>query len=102
MNNNSMSTAGNTSNEFLNIISLIVGIVTVIAVIPISISLQMRRWHDLGQSGIFILLSFIPFAGFFVGLYLLFAPGKPEPNKYGTQVSSNNFLVVLGFKKPTP
>jgi uncharacterized membrane protein YhaH (DUF805 family) len=101
MNNNMMgSSSGSSSSEILNIISVIIGAATIIALIPIGLSLQFRRWHDLGKSGWYILLSLIPFFGSFVGLYLLFAPGKPEDNIYGPPVHSNSFLVVLGFKPP--
>ncbi len=100
MNSQALSSS-NSGSGILNVIAIIVGIASVIMIIPISISLQIRRWHDLDKSGWFILLGFIPFASFFVGLYLLFAPGKLEPNQYGPQVSSNKFLVVLGFKPPT-
>ena len=36
----------------------------------------IRRWHDLGKSGWWTLLMLIPFVGFLVFLYLLFAPGE--------------------------
>ena len=49
----------------------------------IALAAWARRWHDLGLFGGLSLLSFIPFVDFAVFVYLLFAPGKPGPNRYG-------------------
>ncbi len=40
----------------------------------------IRRSHDLGRSGWFVLIMLIPFAG----LYLLFKAGETGLNKYGS------------------
>ena len=44
----------------------------------------IRRWHDLGKSGWYTLLMFIPFVGFVTLLYLFFAPGERSsyPREY--------------------
>ena len=49
-----------------------------------SLFITIRRWHDLGYSGWFILLNFIRIINLFVGLYLLFRAGNKETNKYGS------------------
>ncbi len=67
----------------LNIIEILMGVIGVIAVIPISISLHVRRWHDIDQSGWMTLLGFIPFIGFLVTIALLILPGTKGPNKFG-------------------
>jgi|GEM_PF-2373201 len=48
-----------------------------------SLSLSVRRSHDLGYSGWLVVLDFIPIVNFFVSLYLLFRAGNKEANKYG-------------------
>ena len=42
----------------------------------------VRRLHDTGKSGWFLLCGFIPFVGFFINLYLLVQPSD-GPNEYG-------------------
>ena len=55
----------------------------IICFFPPSISISIRRWHDLGYSGWFIVLHFIPIINLFVGLFLFFRAGNEETNKYG-------------------
>ena len=43
----------------------------------------IRRLHDLGHNGWMSLLSLVPFIGFALSLYLLFAPGDRGLNLYG-------------------
>jgi hypothetical protein len=47
--------------------------------IPVAVLAAVRRSHDIGRSGWFALICFIPFAGW----YLVFKEGTPGPNKYG-------------------
>jgi hypothetical protein len=47
--------------------------------IPVAVVAAVRRSHDIGRSGWFALICFIPFAGW----YLVFKEGTPGPNKYG-------------------
>lgn len=48
-----------------------------------TVVIQVKRWHDIGLSGWFILLSFIPLIGIVSGLYCLFKGGEKGANKYG-------------------
>ena len=84
----------------LNIITLLVGIVTALISIPVSISLYVRRFHDLNQSGWLTLLTLVPFVNFRVWLALLVLPGTAGVNNYGIPVRDHNIWVVLGFKRP--
>lgn len=43
----------------------------------------IRRLHDCGRTGWLVLLSPVPLVGFGLGLYLLFNPGDPLPNRFG-------------------
>jgi uncharacterized membrane protein YhaH (DUF805 family) len=49
-------------------------------VIICSLAIMVRRIHDFGSSGWFILLIIIPF----VGLIFALIPSDSNPNKYGT------------------
>ena len=55
--------------------------------IPITVSsylLMIRRLHDVGLSGYFILLAFIPVICLGLLLYLLFKKGTEGDNQYGS------------------
>lgn len=58
------------------------GVVALVYLIslPVAILAAIRRSHDLGRSGWFVLICLIPFAG----LYLIFKQGDPGTNKYGS------------------
>ena len=43
----------------------------------------MRRLHDTNRSGFFLLVSFIPFIGGIVLLFLLIPEGTKGKNKFG-------------------
>ncbi|MDB5169625.1 MAG: spoU [Candidatus Saccharibacteria bacterium] len=75
-------------------------IAAVVVLLPITFSLAVRRLHDVGRSWAYLLLTFIPFGGILLGLYLLFARGESAPNQYGLPVRDNRFFVVLGPQKP--
>ena len=63
----------------IKIFTFVVSILIIIGVFSITI----RRWHDLGFSGWFSVLNFIPIVNLFVGFYLLLKKGEPGANKYG-------------------
>ena len=44
---------------------------------------SIHRLHDIGLSGWWLLLSFVPVANLGLALLLLFKPGDPETNHYG-------------------
>ncbi|MDR2352320.1 MAG: DUF805 domain-containing protein [Deltaproteobacteria bacterium] len=50
-----------------------------------SLGIMVRRIHDFGKSGWFILLTIIPFVGLIFGLI----PSEPYPNNYGNPPSDN-------------
>ena len=67
-------------------VALLVAFALYLAVLALcvpSVMLTLRRWHDLGKSGWFTLLSLIPVVNFFVEIYLWAAPGTAGPNAYG-------------------
>lgn len=64
---------------FLPLLAFPISVLGLINVVTMSI----RRFHDLGKSGIWAFLLFIPIINFFVVLYLLFCRGSDGPNEYG-------------------
>ncbi len=49
-----------------------------------SLSVSVRRWHDHGKSGIWVLVGIIPLVGGLYSFYMLgFAEGEDGPNEYG-------------------
>src|SRR5258706_14260908 len=52
-----------------------------------TISLDIRRAHDLGHSWKYVLLGFIPIYGIYINLRFLFDVGQDSPNKYGPKPS---------------
>ncbi len=50
----------------------------------ISVAAQVKRFHDMGQSGWLVLINLVPGAGFFVWWVLVLASGQSDANAYGT------------------
>jgi uncharacterized membrane protein YhaH (DUF805 family) len=42
-----------------------------------------QRIRDFGQSGVWILLTLVPYVGWIVSLAIMFIPSTPGENKYG-------------------
>ena len=63
------------------IFSIIIMLIMLGSIIP-AISVTVRRLHDHDKSGWFILIGFIPLAGFYL-LYLYIIEGQPGPNRFG-------------------
>ena len=77
-----MDVTSESDSLVMNLLSLVV-FVLFIALGVATIMLVIRRWHDLGKSGWFTLLLFIPLVNLFVALYLWVKKGDEEPNEYG-------------------
>jgi uncharacterized membrane protein YhaH (DUF805 family) len=54
-----------------------------LAVFIPSLAVAMRRLHDTGRSGWWLLIGLIPIAGFIIVLVLLALEGDRGPNQYG-------------------
>ena len=48
-----------------------------------SISVSVRRLHDMNFTGLWLLFGFVPLLNLILGLALLFAPGSPGSNRFG-------------------
>jgi uncharacterized membrane protein YhaH (DUF805 family) len=87
------ATALRNSNETLGTIVMVIGITLAIAMGVVGIILfvatiaaAIRRLHDRGQSGLFLLLYLVPFGNVVVLVFLLL-PGMPTDNQYGAATS---------------
>ena len=47
------------------------------------LAVAVRRMHDLGKSGWWLLIAFVPFVGWLVLLYFLVQPSQPMTNQFG-------------------
>ena len=54
-----------------------------LAVLLPSLAVTVRRLHDTGRSGLWLLIAFIPLIGGLVLLLFLVGQGTPGPNEYG-------------------
>ena len=71
-----------TSSTVLHLVSLLM-LPLILVCAAGSLTLIIRRWHDLGKSGWFTLLLLIPLLNFLVMLYLGFVRGTAGPTAYG-------------------
>ena len=61
----------------------IVGTIAGLALFLPSLCVLVRRLHDLGKSGWWFLIAFIPFLGIIVLLVFMVTEGEQLPNQYG-------------------
>ncbi len=60
-----------------------------LAVLIPSIAVGVRRLHDQGRSGFFLLLAFVPCVGGFIVLYFMVQPSTAGDNEYGPEPGSD-------------
>ena len=61
----------------------LVAILSLVAIWP-GLAIQIKRWHDRGKSGWWVLIGLIPIIGFWwVLIECGFLPGDVGPNEYG-------------------
>ncbi|HRR75866.1 MAG TPA: DUF805 domain-containing protein [Ruminococcus sp.] len=61
----------------------VIAVIFCIAIIVPSIAVEIRRLHDTGKSGWFILICLVPMVGSLILLYFLAQPSDPNSNQYG-------------------
>jgi uncharacterized membrane protein YhaH (DUF805 family) len=61
----------------------ILGLVYSLAVLLPSLAVGVRRLHDTGRSGWWLLISLIPLIGAIVLVVFFATDGEPQPNAYG-------------------
>ena len=58
------------------------GLVTLAVLLP-ALAVTARRLHDIGRSGWWMLIAWVPVVGIFIALYWYVQPSEPFENKYG-------------------
>jgi uncharacterized membrane protein YhaH (DUF805 family) len=61
----------------------VLGLLYGLAVLVPSIAVGVRRLHDIGKPGIWILIALIPIVGTIILIVWAAQPGQPGPNEYG-------------------
>ena len=59
-------------------------------------SLHIRRLHDINQTGLWSLLTLLPFIGFLLLLALIFIGGDSTSNKYGAPNDKGILSAMFG------
>ncbi len=73
------------------------GILTIIfelAILVPSIAVSIRRLHDTGRSGWWILIAFVPILGALVLLYFMLLDSEPGMNAYGPNPKEAGAVVA--------
>lgn len=65
-----------------NILRSILLILVFLQYIP-GFSVTIRRLHDVGLSGWFVLINIIPYLGFLIMMFFMLKKGTDGPNRYG-------------------
>jgi uncharacterized membrane protein YhaH (DUF805 family) len=71
-----------------SVVATIGSVLVSAAGIVFSLSLSVRRAHDMGWSGWAALLMFVPLVNFIFALIFLFKKGTMGPNQYGAEPST--------------
>lgn len=91
---------GQAFTGILNLLFFFALLLTLLIPLVGSFSLQIRRLHDIGQSGLFVLLNLVPPVGAILWFVLFFIPGDPGANKWGKNpgegVAAVSYIVGLG------
>lgn len=69
-------------SEIAGIFGWIASLYSLAALIP-GIALSVRRLHDVGKSGLFLLYALIPLVGWIIVLIPMIKIGDPDENQYG-------------------
>lgn len=62
------------------------------------LSIIVRRFHDINQSGFMSILLLAPMVNIVISLILLFKKGDPSENKYGPAIY-NSYIYDTFFKR---
>lgn len=75
-------------SSFLSIFKILTGLLSLAILIP-SLALSIRRLHDIGKSGWYLLMSLIPLVGGIIVLVFLCTPSQPQGNQWGEPAGSS-------------
>jgi uncharacterized membrane protein YhaH (DUF805 family) len=86
----------------LGILGFLVLVVVALGIIVPSLAVTVRRLHDTGKSGWFILIGLIPFVGGLVLLVFTVMDSTPGPNQYGPNPKEGGYgAPPPGYSAPT-
>lgn len=89
--------------SLVNIVLFLFGAVWIVFAIPVSYSLAVRRFHDMGLTGWLSVLYLVPFVSTIVVLIQLFTPSKNQDNPYGDPQKPRDVMGILfATQKNTP
>ena len=69
--------------SLIPVVSFLSAIWTLVILIPF-LAVTVRRFHDIGKSGWWFLIVFVPFVGAIVLIVFLCLDSQPGENKYGS------------------
>ena len=91
-------------NVPLNIFDIISLIIAIIFFIP-NLTVTVRRLHDVGRTGWYVLIPIIPFIGYFILLYFCVCDSEEQANLYGPSpkyvLPKESFLNLYPQQYPT-
>lgn len=61
------------------------------------VSISMRRLHDMGKSGLLLLMLVVPFVNLLISMSLLIAKSQDQKNKYGPKDEGTSLKRIYGF-----
>lgn len=99
----SAAMTGGSQNAVSNVMAGIGGLtvllflVIFLASMVFGIIMGIRRLHDCNRSGHLMWLFLVPLVNIGLGLYLLFAPGTPGPNRFGPARVTPEWEKVVGY-----
>ncbi|MEX2594924.1 MAG: DUF805 domain-containing protein [Anditalea sp.] len=64
-----------------------------LAVIIPSIVVGIRRLHDTGKSGWWLLIALVPFIGWIILIYFLIQDSQPHDNQYGPSPERTQIII---------
>ncbi|MDO4617594.1 MAG: DUF805 domain-containing protein [Lachnospiraceae bacterium] len=76
---------------FIPSIEYLASIYSIAVFIPI-LAVSVRRLHDIGKSGWYFLLNFIPIIGQVYLIIKMFQPGEPGENQYGENPNEDSSI----------
>ena len=74
---------------------LLSGIYSLAVIVP-SLAVSIRRLHDTGRSGWWLLIALVPILGAIALLVFMVQDGEPGPNRYGPNPKEADALVAGG------
>jgi uncharacterized membrane protein YhaH (DUF805 family) len=79
-----------------HVVMMLLGIAAFVAGLVVILRLSLLRLHDLGRSGWWVMLYFVPVINLLLHLALIAVPGDRIQNEYGPVPEANTPLVYVG------